>query len=361
MSAPLVSVCLPSLNTFPFLRERVETIMGQTCSDWEMVVVDSHSRDGSWEFFEELARADKRVSIAQVPRGLYESWNACVQRAQGKYIYIATSDDTMALDCLAKLAAALEENSDCDLAACPLKAINEAGHELTQPSLKDATVFAHWNPRLLERRHVRRAPFDGLLHLTGYMVHLSVTQLLIRRSLFSKIGGFETRWGSIGDRHWEMRAGLVANTIHVPDTWATWRVHTKNATAAMNYFSAEYTRRIEEMLHDAAEKCEAYLSPQVAAGMRDVWLDSSREMRAYYTGLRPLRGARKRIFQLAQLVGPRPGARVELMQRLRGKPKWAYRAPGEIQSWLESLGLGPVITEGLPVTVIRSRDSSCAL
>jgi glycosyltransferase involved in cell wall biosynthesis len=345
MSAPLLSVCLPSLNTFPFLQERVETIMGQTCSDWEMVVIDSYSKDGSWEFFEKLARADKRVSIAQVPPGLYESWNACIQRAQGKYIYIATSDDTMAPNCLEKLAAALEENNDCDLAACPLRAIDEAGHELAQPSLKDAIVFTHWNPALLQHRHVRRAPYDGLLHLTGYMVHLSVTQLLIRRSLFSKIGGFETRWGSIGDRHWEMRAGLVANTIHIPDTWATWRVHAKSATAAMSYFSAEYTRKIEEMLQDAAEKCEPYLAPPVAAGLRRVLLDSSREMRAYYTGLRPLRGTRKRLFQLAQLVGPSPAARVELFQRLLGKPKWAGRAPEEIRSWLESLGLGPLITE----------------
>jgi len=346
MSAPLVSVCLPSLNTFPFLEERVDTILKQTHRNWEMLVVDSYSDDESWEFFEKLAQRDERVSIAQAPRGLYQSWNACIRRAQGKYVYIATSDDTMAPDCLQKLTAALEANGDCDLASCALQAIDRDSRPLREHRWRDATVFAHWNPTLLERQHVRLAPFDGLLHLTGYMVHLSVTQLLIRRSLFSRVGEFDGRWGSLGDRHWEMRAGLVANTIHIPDTWATWRVHAKNATAALSYCSAEYAAMIEDMLADAVEKCTPYLPAQVVTGLAESWLDASREMRSYYASLRRLPGFRKRRFQLSQLFGSSQAARLELAHRLQGNAKWAGRAPGEIQTWLESLGLGPVIRDG---------------
>ncbi|HXY51075.1 MAG TPA: glycosyltransferase family 2 protein [Terriglobales bacterium] len=345
MSAPLVSVCLPSFNTLPFLEERVDTILKQTHGNWEMLVVDS-SDDGSWEFFEKLARRDGRVSIARAPRGLYESWNTCIRRAQGKYVYIATSDDTMAADCLQKLTAALETNGDCDLASCALEAIDKDGRPLREHGWRDATVFGHWNPGLLKRQHVRRAPFDGLLHLTGCMVHLSVTQLLIRRSLFSRIGEFDGRWGSPGDRHWEMRAGLVANTIHIPDTWATWRVHAKNATAAMSYCSAEYAGKIEQMLADAVEKCRPDLPAQVVAGLEESWLDTSRQMRSYYASLRRLTGFRKRCYQLSQLFASSQAARLELMHRLQGNPKWASRAPGEIQTWLDTLGLGPVIRDG---------------
>src|SRR5262249_28527342 len=155
------SVCLPSLNTFPFLEERVSTILGQTFVDWELIVIDSYSDDGSWEFFQKLAHTDSRVAISQAPRGLYQSWNACIERAQGKYIYFATSDDTMAPDCLEKLASALEEHVDCDVAACPLTAIGGDGKPLQDRAWKDAIVFSHWNPELLQHRHVRRAPFDG--------------------------------------------------------------------------------------------------------------------------------------------------------------------------------------------------------
>ena len=344
MNRPLVSVCLPNLNTFPYLRERVDTIVNQAYSNWELIVIDSFSQDGSWELFQQLARDDRRVSVAQAPRGLYACWNRCIEQARGEYVYIATSDDTMATDCLEKLVTALEVRKDCDLAQCPLIAIDAAGTPLADTSWKQATVFGHGMEGLLTRSHVRMAPYDGLLHLTGAMVHLSVTQMLIRRSLFSKIGAFETRWGAIGDRNWEMKAGLVANTIFVPDTWASWRVRPGNASQSMSYYTIEYMQNIEEMLADALEKCESYLSPVVVSGLHNHWLEHCREMRTYYTGLRNRRSVSKRLFQVRQAL--RGGAaRVELINRICGKRKWTDRAAGEIERWLDSLGLGPVVRD----------------
>lgn len=54
-------------------------------------------------------------------------------RAQGKYVYMATSDDTMAPDCLEKLVAALERNPDCDLAHCTLRTIGSNGESVLVP------------------------------------------------------------------------------------------------------------------------------------------------------------------------------------------------------------------------------------
>ena len=143
---PLVSVCVPNLNTRPYLQERVDTIVAQTYTNWEMVVSDNFSNDGAWEFFQEIARRDNRVFIAQAPRqGLYPNWNNCIERAQGKYVYIATSDDTMAPDCLEKMVAALEEHDDCDLAHCRLLMIDSAGKPLTDAAecWPNTTVFEH--------------------------------------------------------------------------------------------------------------------------------------------------------------------------------------------------------------------------
>jgi glycosyltransferase involved in cell wall biosynthesis len=310
-----------------------------------MVIIDSFSDDGSWEFFQTLALRDQRISIAQAPRGLYASWNKCIEQARGKYVYIATSDDTMALDCLEKLVAALEEHDDCDLAQCPLIAIDEEGVPLVDNGWKDATVFAHGMEELTTRQHLRRAPYDGLLHLTGFMVHLSVTQLLVRRSLFSKIGGFETRWGSIGDRNWEMKAGLVANTIFVPETWATWRVHPASATSKTDFFTVDYLQKIEEMLSDAIEKCTPYLPSEIAAGLQNHWLRYCREMRTYYAYLRMKEKPSRRLFQVSELLRGGRAARVELMSRLNGNQKWPDRAAGEIQNWIESLQSRPVVTK----------------
>ena len=130
MSPPLVSVCLPNLNTRPYLDARVESICAQTYQNWELIVSDNYSEDGAWAFFEDLARRDRRVVAEQAPReGMYANWNRCIRRARGEFVYIATSDDTMAADCLEKLVAALQRHRDCDLAHCRLRKLDEYGIE----------------------------------------------------------------------------------------------------------------------------------------------------------------------------------------------------------------------------------------
>jgi hypothetical protein len=140
-------------------------------------------------------------------------------------------------------------------------------------------------------------------------VYLSFKQLLIRRSLFSRIGGFPSKWGPCGDFNWYMKAGLVANVAHLPDTWATWRVHPKQATDMTYGATAEYQRKVEEMILDAVATCEAYLPPAVLAGLKSHWLDWTRDITAYNRECRRLQrsGIRRRIYQLTQFsMVPRP-------------------------------------------------------
>jgi glycosyltransferase involved in cell wall biosynthesis len=194
LAAPRVSICVPNLNTRPFLAERFETIKQQSFQDWELLVYDSHSTDGAWEYIRELQSVEPRMRAWQGPReGTPGSWTPCIRRARGKFVYIATSDDTMPPDCLERLVSALEARPDCDIAHCRLRAIDEGGRDDTV--LNDwwshGSMFAQSSGPLLSRSHVRLAPFDGLLHLLGGSVYISITQLLIRRSLFDRIGFFE--------------------------------------------------------------------------------------------------------------------------------------------------------------------------
>ena len=239
---PRVSICVPNLNTLPFLRERFDTIFSQTLGDWDLFVYDSHSDDGAWEFIQHLATRERRMRIAQGPReGPYPAWNECLRQTQGELVYIATSDDTMAPDFLEKMVAALDRHKDCELAHCPLVILDEHGTPVTNQSWPECTVFGDGIGELAHKPHVRKAPHDGLLQLTGRHAYLSITQLLIRRSLFSRIGNFPDKWGSTSDFNWEMKAGLVANTVHVPDTWASWRVHSKQATLRLTCTQSSIT------------------------------------------------------------------------------------------------------------------------
>jgi glycosyltransferase involved in cell wall biosynthesis len=255
----LISILLPNLNNRPFLDERIESIYKQTLSEWELVIVDSYSEDGAWEFFKDLASRDDRVKISQAPRqGVYAGWNECIRQAEGRYVYFATSDDIMANDCLEKMYKALDEHSECGLAHCPLKLFDQDSKEIKE-NWWEYGLFAQSSGDYIHRRHIRKAPFDGLLHLSGSTVYISITQLLIRKNLFVKTGLFPTDRGSKGDFQWDMMAALITDTIHVPDTWGGWRIHSKQATAVSNRNSPEHWQFFEAMVLKALKEAEPSL------------------------------------------------------------------------------------------------------
>ncbi|MDQ1352851.1 MAG: hypothetical protein QG657_3157 [Acidobacteriota bacterium] len=264
---PKISILLPNLNNRPYLDERLKTIMEQTFSDWELIIVDNYSDDGAWEFFQEWAKKDTRVKISQAPRaGMYANWNNCIRLAKGEYVYIATSDDSMTPNALEEMVKALEEHPECDLAHCKLKIIDENGaphHTLNWDKFYCALYFGD----LIDQKHIRLAPHDGVLHCGVKTVYTSITQLLIRRSLFDRVGLFLTNFGSIADFEWGMRASLLANTVHIPQYLATWRVHRDQGTNIEFLNTSEYRTKLLEMMEHAFTAAKK-INPTLLSGIK---------------------------------------------------------------------------------------------
>lgn len=248
---PTVSLLLPNLDNRPFLEERMSSIWAQTFQDWELIVLDGRSRDGSWEYLQACAATDPRIRLYQsADRGIYRSFNQCVSLARGKYVYFATGDDTMARHALSEMVAALEERSDCDIAHCKLRIIGPDGRESGQKRWDNFFIVRYFGD-LIDQWHIRLAPHDGLLHFSGITVYTSLTQLLIRRSLFERIGGFREDCGPIADFEWEMRATLIANTVHIPQYLASWRLHDGQASSDDAQSSAKASGRFIAMVRHA--------------------------------------------------------------------------------------------------------------
>lgn len=249
--SPKVSILLPNLNNRPYLDERIHSILNQTFTDWELIIVDNYSNDGAWEFFQEFVKKDSRIRISQAPRkGMYANWNNCIRLAKGDYVYIATSDDTMSPGFLKTMATTLDEYPTCDLAHCKLTIIDENGKK--HPKLLwDNFLCSSYFGDLINKKHIRVAPHDGILHCGVKTVYTSITQLLIRKTLFDRIGLFLTNYGSIADFEWEMRASLVANTIHIPEYLATWRVHCDQGTDQDFLNTSKHRSQLLEMIDHA--------------------------------------------------------------------------------------------------------------
>jgi glycosyltransferase involved in cell wall biosynthesis len=238
-TAPKVSILLPSLNARQFLEPRIDSLLAQTFGNWEAIVLDSHSTDGSWEFFESIASVDSRFRLSQIPQnGLYAALNRGIELATGEFLHIAPCDDTMAPEFLAEMIGALTQCSDAGIAACDLLFINQNGRELLA---KDMT--GHLSRRAIknllrsgavrtafpamEQRNInyRPAPHDCLLHFSGRSVYFSLTQLVVRTALAKAAGPFDTTVGSVADFGWLLRLTGLTGSVHLPKKLATWRFH----------------------------------------------------------------------------------------------------------------------------------------
>lgn len=340
MMSAQVSICLPTLNSRRFLLERIESIRNQSFTDWELIAVDSHSEDGTSEILEKFSAEDQRVRIIQAPKdGIYPNFNRGIQQAKGQFIYIATSDDTMAHDCLKKMVEALIENPDCDLAHCPMRVIDENGASGPDWWSK-SSLFAKSSGDFLNCRHKRLAPVDGILCLLGDSVYSSVTQLLIRRSLFDIIGDYSSDWGSLGDFHWNLRAGLVASTVHVPDTWGSWRMHPAQATAGAQIGSPAHQAKIDAMIDDVVNHLDRFVHHQCGREIVRGLNERAEKLRSHLRGhahCDTVLG--RRFFLIRKILSGSCHARDHIISMLPGRDRWPQAAPQVVPSWLGAGGL----------------------
>ena len=234
-----VSILLPSLNQRKFLDERVQSLLKQTFTAWETIVLDSGSTDGSWEFFQSVAQTDPRFQLHQVPRnGLYAALNRGLELATGEFIHIATADDSMSPGFLSEMLGALSKCPHAGIAACDVLLIDRTSNPLSERELT-RSMSSRSARNLLSLDVVRTAfpgkapseinfrptPHDCLLHFDGRSVYLSLNQLVVRTNLARAAAPFDTTIGSVADFKWLLRLTSSTGTVHVPKKLAMWRYH----------------------------------------------------------------------------------------------------------------------------------------
>ncbi|MBI2703541.1 MAG: glycosyltransferase family 2 protein [Mycobacterium sp.] len=123
-----VSVVVPSYNSVEFISATMQSILAQTFSDFELVVSDHSSTDGTWEVLQQFT-ADPRVRLSRLPSGggAPANWNAVTDLATGEFIKLVCGDDLLSPGSLAEKVAALEAHPSAVMAASPRDVIDAAG------------------------------------------------------------------------------------------------------------------------------------------------------------------------------------------------------------------------------------------
>ena len=108
---PAISVVIPVYNAAPFLREALDSLLAQTCGDFEAIAVNDGSTDNSLEILQEYAARDSRIRILDGPNGGYgKAMNRGMDAATGKYMAILEPDDFLPREAYAILLPLAEEH-----------------------------------------------------------------------------------------------------------------------------------------------------------------------------------------------------------------------------------------------------------
>jgi glycosyltransferase involved in cell wall biosynthesis len=112
--SPVVSVVTPFYNTAEFLRECIESVLAQTLQDFEYLLVNNQSTDGSDRIAEEYAKRDARVRLVHNERfvGQVENYNGALAQVspQSRYVKVVQADDWIFPECLERMVALAERH-----------------------------------------------------------------------------------------------------------------------------------------------------------------------------------------------------------------------------------------------------------
>lgn len=171
MKKPVISVIVPIYNTDQYLRQCVDSILGQSYRELEVILVDDGSTDNCPEICEEYKRKDNRVHVIHKANGGQAgARNSGLDAANGDFISFVDSDDWIALNLYDTLVGALE-TFDTDIACCGTTLVYMNGDSFTPPT---------------ERRMYN--PQEALKDLlTTDMLRCEVTNKIFHRILFDKI------------------------------------------------------------------------------------------------------------------------------------------------------------------------------
>jgi glycosyltransferase involved in cell wall biosynthesis len=133
-TTPRISVLVPVYNAGPYLQEMLASLQRQTYTDYEVVLVDDGSTDGSAEILDEAARADQRLRILRLPKnqGIVGALNHGLQACRGEFVARMDADDIALPDRLMQQVAHLEAHPDVAALSTGLAYIDAAGRSLAR-------------------------------------------------------------------------------------------------------------------------------------------------------------------------------------------------------------------------------------
>lgn len=204
---PLFSIVIPLYQTrIAYLKELLDSILGQTYTNWELCLADGSGKDSVLlSVIREYMERDKRIcyTLLEDNKGISENTNAAIRMATGDFIVLADHDDILPLNALMECAKALNQDRTVDVIYSDEDKIDMDGKKYFDPHFKSDFNI-------------------DLLCSMNYICHLFV----VKRSIVEQVGMLKREYDGAQDLDFILRCCEVAKHIcHIPKILYHWRCH----------------------------------------------------------------------------------------------------------------------------------------
>lgn len=232
----MVSVIIPSYNYGHLIKDTIDSILQQTYSDVEVIVIDDGSKDNTEEVVQRCVAQDKRVSYNKFPNGgLGTSRNRGLALAKGKYVQFLDADDLLEKDKFKVQLAYFEKNPGTDVVYGSVRYFTTRPYDPADRQLTYWGPDKEWMPKLSGKGHTILAQT-----LKGNFSHLSST--LFTRAIVDKVGEFDNSISAVADYHFLLRTVIKDATFLYhddPNTYSLVRWHPSNMSKDPIYMWGE--------------------------------------------------------------------------------------------------------------------------
>lgn len=214
MENPEVSVVVAAYNHERYVRALLESILGQTFKNFELVIIDDGSTDATPHIIEEYAKQypDKIRFTRQKNCGLVRTINSAYKMCRGKYIAPVGSDDIWLPDKLEEQVKKFDEDPILSLVYADIKIIDGEG-------------------KILYRLHRFAKPYWGQITERLFALNfISGIILMYKRELFEKYGYWDPRYNIACDGEFTLRVSPYIKVGYVNKVLALYRVHGHNSS-----------------------------------------------------------------------------------------------------------------------------------
>lgn len=219
---PLVSVVVPVYNGEEYLEESLESILGQTYDNLEVLVMDDASTDGAPAILQSFAERDDRVRYERQPsnRGIFGNINDGIALARGDYVAIHHSDDVYDREILAVEVAYLDRHPDVGAVFCTDIFIDQSGTEFGRlelpPEIRAAEVLSD------------AAVVNGILRHQNVFIRGGTS--LIRNAVYEEVGNFDDAYSLRADLHMWLRISRRFPIAILDRPLVRYRTHAENSS-----------------------------------------------------------------------------------------------------------------------------------